>query len=312
MKEPFSVIQNVFPLRARPGVDPYYMFHALRRSVPVTEYKGHWSDFIRLQVSLPPLDEQRRIAGVLGALDDKIELNRKMNETLEQMAQAIFKSWFIDFDGHTEFEDSELGRIPKGWRVVGLGDIVEILDSKRIPLSRREREARRGPYPYYGAASAMDSVDDYLFEGIHVLVGEDGSVVDDKGHPITQYVWGKFWVNNHAHVLRGTNGVSNELLLLFLRTISVSALVTGAVQPKLSQGNLKRIRLALPPIPETERFGTLVQPLFARIRHNTDESKTLAALRDTLLPKLISGELRIPEAEELVSSPTQLELPQSS
>jgi len=274
-----------------------------------------------LEVDLPPLPEQRAIACILGALDDKIELNRRMNETLEAMARAIFKSWFVDFDPvrakaegqqppglaphiadlfPDSFEDSELGEIPKGWKVGCLGDIIEIHDSKRIPLSSRERQKRQGPFPYYGAAGIVDHVDDFLFDGIYVLVGEDGSVVTDTGKPVVQYVWGKFWVNNHAHVLKGTGGISDEYLLLLLQQLYVVPFVTGAVQPKLSQTNMKAIPVVHGSPRVSQVFGDIVRPVFAKIRAMQDEVETLAILRDTLLPRLISGELRLLDAERIV------------
>jgi restriction endonuclease S subunit len=264
---------------------------------------------------------QKAIACILGALDDKIELNRRMNETLEAMARAIFKSWFVDFDPvrakaegqkppglaphiaelfPDAFEESELDEIPKGWRVGNLGDIIEIHDSKRIPMSSRERQIRQGPYRYYGAAGIIDYVDDFLFDGVYVLIGEDGSVMTEAGNPVTQYVWGKFWVNNHAHVLKGTDGVSDEQLLLFLQQVYVVPFVTGAVQPKLSQTNMKAIPLVQGSSKLNRAFSRIVQPLFAKIRAIQDEVETLAAIRDTLLPKLISGELRVPDAERIV------------
>jgi len=267
------------------------------------------------------LKEQQAIACILGALDDKIELNQRMNETLEAMARAIFKSWFVDFDpvrAKTEgqqppglaphianlfpdaFEESELGEIPKGWRVGRLGDIIEIHDSKRIPLSSRERQKRQGLFPYYGAAGIIDHVDDFLFDGIYVLVGEDGSVVTDTGKPVVQYVWDKFWVNNHAHVLKGTGGISGEQLLLLLQQINIIPFVTGAVQPKLSQTNMKAIPVVHGSPRVNEVFGDIVNPVFAKIRAMQAEVKTLAILRNTLLPRLISGELRVPDAERII------------
>jgi type I restriction enzyme S subunit len=214
---------------------------------------------------VPPIEEQRAIAHILGTLDDKIELNRRMNETLEEMARALFKSWFVDFDpvrakaegrdpGLPEhiadlfpdrFEDSELGEIPAGWKMDELGEVVAIHDSKRVPLSGRERSQRNGPYPYYEATSVMDYVDDYLFDGIYVLVGEDGSVVTVDDRPFTQYVWGKLWVNNHAHVLQGKGSVSTEHLLLSLSQTNIRGHVTGAVQLKLNQRNMKSIPFML-------------------------------------------------------------------
>jgi len=277
--------------------------------------------FKHIIVKLPPLPEQRAIAHILGTLDDKIEWNRKMNETLEAMARAIFKSWFVDFDpvrakmkGRApglpkevadlfpdSFEDSELGEIPKGWKVSTLKDVVTIHDSKRIPLSGRERKQRSGPYPYYGAASIMDYIDNYIFDGVYVLMGEDGSVIDEKDHPVIQYVWGKFWTNNHAHVLQGANNISTDHIMLFLRQVNIRPYATGAVQPKVNQKNMKSIPFVMPLPQISGKLDEFVDSLFARYRDNVEQSRTLSVIRDTLLPKLISGELRLKDAERFVA-----------
>ena len=276
-------------------------------------------------VALPPLSAQKSIAKFLGALDDRITLLRETNATLEAIAQALFKSWFVDFDpvrakqegrapeGMDEataalfpdgFEESELGLVPRGWSYVSLRDVVSIFDSKRVPLSGQDRAKRQGPYPYYGAAALMDSVDDYLFDGVFLLTGEDGSVADANGYPITQYVWGKIWVNNHAHVLQGKNGISTEHVMLSLKRTNIQPFITGAVQAKLSQSNLWRIMFLNPQHDVATAFGCILEPLFARIRHNSDQAQTLATLRDTLLPRLISGQLRLPEAAALIEEAT--------
>jgi type I restriction enzyme S subunit len=265
-----------------------------------------------IEIPLPPLHEQRAIAHILGTLDDKVALNRRMNETLEAMARALFKSWFVDFDPvRAKMEgrdtglprdiadlfpdrmvDSEMGEIPEGWEAGTLATVIELHDRKRIPLNKRQRSQRLGPYPYYGAAGIMDYVDDYLFDGVHILTGEDGSVVDARGYPIVQYVWGRFWVNNHAHVIKGSV-ISDEHLYLLLKHTNITAFVTGAVQPKLNQRNLKAIPLVVPAVPTCRAFSRLVAPLFARLRLNADECSVLAALRDTLLPKLMSGQINL-------------------
>jgi type I restriction enzyme S subunit len=200
-----------------------------------------------------------------------------------------------------EFEESSLGLIPKGWRVVKLGDVISIYDAKRIPLSGRERSTRQGKYPYYGAASVMDFIDDYLFDGIYILVGEDGSVIDNNDHPIVQYVWGKFWVNNHAHVLQGSSGISNEHLMLFLKITNIRAYITGAVQLKINQGNLCRIPFIMPSEKLCILFAEKISNLYALFRANQEQYLTLATLRDTLLPKLMSGEIRVKEAEKIIN-----------
>ena len=146
----------------------------------------------------------------------------------------------------------------------------------------------------------MDYVDDFIFDGIYVLMAEDGSVVDDEGHPVLQYVWGQFWVNNHAHVLQGTGGVSTEQLLLALQRVRIDPFLTGAVQLKLNQRNMKSIPLVLAPEDVNMGFQNIVGSPFESIRSNVEESRTLTTLRDTLLPKLISGELRVPDAERVM------------
>ena len=274
----------------------------------------------RIPLLSPPLPEQRAIAHILGTLDDKIELNRRMNETLEAMARALFKSWFVDFDPvrakaegrdpglpkplaalfPDSFEDSELGEIPKGWEVQSVGDHMVNFDSKRVPVSGAERSSRQGLYPYHGAAGVMDYVDDYLFDGVHLLVGEDGSVVQNDGMAVTQYVWGKLWVNNHAHVLQGRGAVSTEQLYLYFHFEPVAPYVTGAVQPKLSQGRMNTMPFVFAGEKLCRAFERTIQPWFARLRASVDETETLAAVRDALLPKLISGELRLKGAERFI------------
>lgn len=278
---------------------------------------------IRIQV--PPRWEQDQVAQLLHSLDNRIALLREANATLDAIAQALFKSWFIDFDpvrakqqgvepvGMGEataalfpnsFEESAHGLIPKAWRHVSLREVVAIFDSRRIPLSGQDRATRQGPFPYYGAAALMDHVDGYLFDGVHLLTGEDGSVADESGRPITQYVWGKFWVNNHAHVLQGKGAVCTEHVMLALRQTNIQPFITGAVQAKLSQANMWRIGFLMPSAQIAEAFAQAIEPLYARYRQNADQAQTLASLRDTLLPRLISGQLRLPEFEAQVTEET--------
>ena len=242
-------------------------------------------------------EDQRRIASILSSLDRKIELNNKINADLEEMAQAIFKNWFVDFEPFKDgkFVDSELGMIPEGWKVGTLFDIAEIFDKKRKPLSGNVREKMDKIYPYYGATSCMDYVDDYIFDGIYTLLGEDGSVVKENGLPYMQYVWGKMWVNNHAHILQGKNGYSTEMIHALLSITNIKFLVTGAVQAKLSQGNMQKILVAIPPKNVLDEIRPVIDNLYSKIRINTDENSRLSLLRDTLLPRLMSGELEVPE-----------------
>jgi len=262
----------------------------------------------KISITIPDLPTQTAIAEILSSLDDKIELNNKINQDLENLAQTLFKQWFIDFEfpnengepyksSGGEMMESELGEIPKGWEVKSLKEIAFCFDNKRVPLSSMERNVRRGIYPYYGAASLMDYVDDYLFDGVYILMGEDGSVTDKNGFPVLQYVFGKFWVNNHAHILQGKI-VSTELIMCLLKNTNVSDLVTGAVQPKLNQANMNKISLAIPTdLNEIVLIENSMNHIFEIVRNNINEITELTTLRDTLLPKLISGELEVSQIQ---------------
>jgi type I restriction enzyme S subunit len=300
-----------------------------------------------LEVPKPNLSVQKSIADKLESLDNKITLNRQINQTLEAMAQALFKSWFVDFEpvkakiaalssgGNDEYAnlaamsaisgksaqalfamqtnqpeqyqqlyataelfpsemvESELGEIPKGWEVKSFGDVSNCFDSKRIPLSKQQRELKQGTVPYYGATSVMDYVNDYIFDGVYLLLGEDGSVLKDDGTPFIQYIWGKSWVNNHAHVIQGKNGISTEQLMLFIASQNITAYVTGAVQLKLNQKNMNSIPIIVASNEINAQFYKLVEPFFAEYRLLSESSTELVKVRDFLLPKLLSGELSV-------------------
>lgn len=242
------------------------------------------SSFSSYEIKCPPREDQKRIAAVLSALDSKIECNKKINDNLLWQAQALYKDRFIDLKPFN-------GKMPPDWQLGTVSEIIELHDSKRIPLSSRERANLTKIYPYYGATSVMDYVDRYLFDGIYLLLGEDGTVVDDKGFPILQYVEGKFWVNNHAHIITGKNGFTVETLYLLFSLTNVRSIVTGAVQPKISQANLNNVSVVIPSKAELSTFNSIVQPIFSQIRNLRAESDRLTSTRDILLPRLMSGEI---------------------
>jgi len=233
----------------------------------------------------PSKPERQEIVRTLDSFNTKIELLQAQNKTLETMAQTIFKEWF----GKYQIGDV----LPEGWRVGKLGDVIDIFDSQRIPLSKPQREAMNGDYRYYGATKVMDYVNDYLFDGIYLLFAEDGSVMDENGHPFLQYVWGKFWVNNHTHILKGKNGFSTELLYVLCKKMKVAGIVNGAVQLKINQGNLLSKEIVLPTDFILYKVDKIIQPLFNKLRINSSQIQSLTKTRDTLLPKLMSGQVRV-------------------
>ncbi len=242
---------------------------------------------------LPPLPEQKAIASVLSSLDDKIDLLHRQNKTLEAMAETLFRQWFVPAragEPHAGGEEAD-----EDWDDGCLGDVIELFDHLRIPLSKMERDKKKNGqlYPYYGAAKVMDYINDYIFDGDYILLGEDGTVRTDKGYPVLQYATGKFWVNNHTHVIKAKPPYNNFFLWNYLSKKNIDEIVTGAVQPKINQGNLKA--LDFPKFPEdlVIEFNEQTESFFKKINHNQTQIHTLEKLRDTLLPKLMSGEVRM-------------------
>ena len=274
--------------------DPLFVYYLLKYNKDAIEAMGSGTTFkevsgktMRAVKVRIPLDVsyQKRIAAVLDSLDTKIENNERINDNLLAQAQTLYKQFFP-----YGVQDD----LPDGWRIGTVGEIIEIHDSKRIPLSGADiSKMEKKIYPYYGAASLMDLVDNYIFDGKYLLLGEDGTVVDDAGYPILQYVWGQFWVNNHAHILTGRLGYDVESLYMLFKQTPVKSIVTGAVQTKISQANLHSVQVVIPPEHNLREYNDLVEPLFSLFRANEEECKNLTALRDTLLPKLMSGEIDV-------------------
>ena len=170
----------------------------------------------------------------------------------------------------------------KEWPMVALGTVAINRDSRRVPLSRRQRELRRGSYPYYGATGIMDYVDDFLFEGPHVLVAEDGSVEQPDGRPFAQFVNGRFWVNNHAHVLTSETDQDIRYLYYAISATAIRSYISGSVQAKLSQGNLNRVLIPFPPTIERHAISSILSAFDDKIELNRRMAETLEGAAQVL------------------------------
>jgi type I restriction enzyme S subunit len=163
-----------------------------------------------------------------------------------------------------------------------LGDVAEFHNSKRIPLSKLERSKRQGKYPYYGASGVIDHVDDYLFDGEYVLISEDGENLKTRKTPICFKASGKFWVNNHAHILKGFLPHHNNWIVYLFANLDLNQDITGAVQPKLSKSSLESITFQIPPIAEQKAIGEVLSSLDDKIDLLHSQNKTLESLAETL------------------------------
>ncbi|MFN6945358.1 MAG: restriction endonuclease subunit S [Cytophagaceae bacterium] len=265
-----------------------------------------WTHFAnREKLAVHPFKYQRKIASILSAYDELIENNKQRIKLLEEMAEEIYKEWFVRmrFPGYESAkfyneEGKEVpygtgGAIPEGWKCSSIGNISYNFDSKRRPLSSTVREQIKGKYPYYGAAKIIDRINKFIFDGKFLLIAEDGSVITKEGYPVLQFVNEKFWVSNHAHILQGIAPISSEYLFLSLKNYPIIGLVTGAAQPKINQENLNRIIILNPKKDICEKFNKIIIPFFDKVKLLGDTNIILQQTRDLLLPRLISGKLSV-------------------
>ena len=217
------------------------------KTVGATRASLNISTLRKTQIPLPPLEEQKRIAEILDAAD---ALRTKRRESLAKL-DDLLQSTFLDMFGDPVTN-------PKGWEVKSLGELATNEDGKRVPVKKADREAMDGEYPYYGASGIIDYVNDYLFDGERLLIGEDGANLVARSTPIAFMAKGKYWVNNHAHVL-ASNGKS-ELLFLeaFVNAIDLKPFLSGTAQPKLNQKKLNQISVPTPPLDLQQRFAEIV------------------------------------------------------
>jgi type I restriction enzyme S subunit len=277
-----------------------------------------------IPIAVPPLPEQRAIAHILGTLDDKIDLNRRMNETLEAMARAIFKSWFVDFDpvrAKTEgrqpsgmdaetaglfpnsLQDSPLGKIPKGWKVVPLPEIVEVnpsrslskghkatyLDMQNMP-TRGHRPANWISRPFVSGSRFVNG-DTLLARITPCLENGKTAFVDflkegEAGWGSTEFI-----------VLRPKDPLPPEYGYCLardedFRSHAIQNMTGSSGRQRVPTDCFAQYWVVVPPASVAQGFGRIIRPLFAEAKSNSEQSKTLAATRDALLPKLISGEVR--------------------
>jgi len=178
----------------------------------------------------------------------------------------------------------------KNWKEHKLDDLANILNHKRIPLNTRQRKKRQGKYPYYGASGIVDYIDDYLFDGEHVLISEDGENLKSRKTPIAFKADGKFWVNNHAHILKGKSQVLNNFIVYYFKNLDLNAYITGAVQPKLNKQNLLSIPIYTPPNETLNKIIFILSAFDEKIKVNRQINATLEAMaqamfREKCLPK---------------------------
>jgi len=286
-------------IRHNEKILPSYLFYILKSNTVVEELQMlaesrsgtfpqiTFSEVANMTVKLPPIVEQGYILDILKSLDDKIENNRRINENLEQQAQALFKSWFVDFEPFKdgEFVESELGMIPKGWRVGTFGEIMNITSGKR-PAKKESTLSRECNIPLVGASDIMGYTNSVLFNEDILVTGRVGT------HGVVQRFNYPCWPSDNTLVLKSDY---YEYCYQILCSIDYASLNRGSTQPLITQTDIKNQFILIPPYSVLIDFEKYVSTLMNAKENNQQESRRLAELRDTLLPRLMSGELKVDE-----------------
>lgn len=259
----------------RPEFDRYAIYHSHGSAHEYFTFEN----MCDVELPIPSIEQQRKIVAEYETISRRIRLNEQMITRLEETAQTLYRKMFVD--------GIDKENLSEGWRIRTLGDVAHILDYKRKPLSAEQRALIKGKYPYFGAMSIIDYIDDYIFDGVYLLFAEDGvNVVDEDGHPNLQYVYGKFWLNNHAHIMQGNDIVSTEYLYLALKESIVIHLVTGAAQPKINQENMSTIPIIVPPQIVMQQFNQKICLIFNYKKLKETENIELIRLQSLLLAKM--------------------------
>lgn len=228
---------------------------------------------------------QHRIASILSSLDRKIELNNKINADLEEMAQAIFKNWFVDFEPFKDgkFVDSELGMIPEGWKVGCLGDLIT------IKYGKDHKKLEDGTFPVYGSGGFMRFVNSWLYDGESVLIPRKGTLDN------IMYVCEKFWTVDTMFFSVPKMDYVMKYVYNYIKRFDFSKMNEGTSVPSNTAARLNKMPILIPTHEILEMYDETLCPIYNKRKMKDKESRILSLLRDTLLPRLMSGELEVPE-----------------
>ena len=248
-----------------------------------------WDDLCRMELPVPSLDKQKSVVKAYQTITDRITLNRAINDNLEQMAQSIFKSWFIDFDPFKDekFIESELGLIPEGWKIGTLGDVSDITSGKR-PLKKETEKSNDFLIPIIGASSVMGYTNSPLYSEKIIVTGRVGT------HGIIQRFSSSCWPSDNTLIIKSNY---YEFVYNSLKRVNFENMNRGSTQPLITQTDLKNIKLLIPEQKILSDFETLIEKLMIYKEENLIQNERLCAFRDLLLPKLMSGKIDVSQVK---------------
>ena len=286
VREKFWNVDTAFGLCAGEELDNRFLYYFcitynfLKHNKATTLPSLTKADLLKIKIPLPPLSEQRKIAAILDAADQLRQKDQQLIEHYTRLGQALFLEMFGDPVGN-----------PMGWEMSLFSKVVENLDSKRVPIKQSDRESLQGEFPYYGATGIVDHINDYIFDGQHLLIAEDGKNLVNRKKPIAWIVTGKFWVNNHAHIVKSNNSTNLRYLEYHLNQMDLSQYVTGIDQFKMNKSNLNRIPVMLLPITLQNQFAQHIEAIEQQKQSAQSSLEKSEALFNSLLQRAFKGEL---------------------
>jgi type I restriction enzyme S subunit len=280
-----SIVVNQFAQKRAGGVQKFVSLGLIRN----------------IEIPLPPLQEQQRIAEILSTTDAHIEKLDKTIEDYQLLKKGMMKKLLTEGIGHTEFKETEIGRIPKAWEVKNILEICDIHDSKRKPIKKGDRSEIGGNIPYYGASGIIDYVKDYIFDDELILFGEDGENLRSRNVPLVFRVNGKCWINNHAHVFTIKDKKKDDVnfITAMLEAKDYSPFIVGSAQPKITQGDLKHIYIARPENQEQQYIAEILVTIDEKIVTLQNQRQDFIQLKKILMEKLLTGKIRTTEINEI-------------
>ena len=320
LKFPMAFNQSCYGLRAKENSENNFLYYLLKQSIQQIKRNVHGAvfdtitrdTFDQVVVEVPPLPEQRMIAAVLASLDDKIELLREQNKTLEASAQAIFKEWFVNFNfpnATGKMIDSELGEIPENWRVGKLGDEFNITIGRTPPRLETEWFSDKptgkkwisikdiGNSEMY-ISNTSEYLTDEAIEKFNIpIIPENTAILSFKMTVGKLAITTEEMLSNEAiaHLkVKENSNFSTEFIYLFLKGLDFNSLgSTSSIVIAINSTMIKALKVLVPKNQTMLKFNSVIQPIFAKLKNNNSQIQTLSTLRDTLLPKLMRGEVRV-------------------
>ncbi len=260
------------------------------------------SDFKSAKIRFPKKSEQSAIAAILSKVDEAIAAVQGSIAAAERLKKSLMQNLLtgrMKPDGTLRKEDEfytdeKFGKVPKGWEVKKVSEIAENLDNLRKPIKSIDRDKIKGKIPYYGAAGIVDYINDYLFDGTYLLFGEDGENLLSRKLPQAFIVKGKFWVNNHAHILRVYDEFDINLIVNILESKKYDDIVYGSAQPKINKSDLNRIKIIIPKdIDEQKRISKSITTIDIEISTKQNKIAILERLKKSLMQNLLTGRVRV-------------------